>query len=59
MSNTAAILRNDTDFPNLRTWLRQLAATDRLAVTRSGISLTDELAALFDEEPTQRMRRAS
>lgn len=46
MSSPAAMLRNDTDFPNLRTWLRELAATDRLAVARRGISLTDELAAV-------------
>ena len=46
MNSPAAMLRNDTEFPNLRTWLRELAATDRLAVARSGISLTDELAAV-------------
>lgn len=32
--------------PDLRSWLRQLAATDRLAVARSGLSLIDELAAV-------------
>ena len=32
--------------PDLRSWLRQLAATDRLAVTRSGLSLIDEVAAV-------------
>jgi 2,5-furandicarboxylate decarboxylase 1 len=32
--------------PDLRSWLRQLAATDRLAVTRSGLSLIDEIAAI-------------
>lgn len=32
--------------PDLRSWLRQLAATDRLAVTRSGLSLMDEIAAV-------------
>ena len=32
--------------PDLRGWLQQLAATDRLAVAREGISLTDELAAV-------------
>ena len=46
MDSPAAMLRNDTEFPNLRTWLQELAATDRLAVARSGISLTDELAAV-------------
>jgi 2,5-furandicarboxylate decarboxylase 1 len=32
--------------PDLRSWLRHLAAAGRLAVTRSGISLIDELAAV-------------
>lgn len=32
--------------PDLRTWLQQLAATDRLAVARGGVSLIDELAAV-------------
>jgi hypothetical protein len=32
--------------PDLRGWLQQLAATNRLAVAREGISLTDELAAV-------------
>lgn len=32
--------------PDLRSWLRQLAATDRLAVTRGGLSLIDEIAAV-------------
>ena len=32
--------------PDLRSWLRQLAATDRLAVTRGGLSLVDEIAAV-------------
>lgn len=32
--------------PDLRSWLRQLAVTDRLAVTRSGLSLIDEIAAV-------------
>lgn len=32
--------------PDLRTWLRRLAAADRLAVARSGISLIDEVAAV-------------
>lgn len=32
--------------PDLRSWLQQLAATDRLAVARSGVSLIDELAAV-------------
>src|ERR1700733_11520636 len=32
--------------PDLRSWLQRLAATGRLAVTRTGISLIDELAAV-------------
>jgi 2,5-furandicarboxylate decarboxylase 1 len=32
--------------PDLRDWLQQLAATNRLAVAREGISLTDDLAAV-------------
>ncbi|MBV8925434.1 MAG: UbiD family decarboxylase [Bradyrhizobium sp.] len=40
-------MRNDDGAPpDLRQWLRQLAATDRLAVARSGVSLIDELAAI-------------
>jgi 2,5-furandicarboxylate decarboxylase 1 len=32
--------------PDLRSWLRQLVATDRLAVARDGVSLIDEVAAV-------------
>lgn len=32
--------------PDLRSWLRQLVATDRLAVARDGVSLIDGLAAV-------------
>src|SRR3984885_1775828 len=32
--------------PDLRGWLQWLAATDRLAVARDGVSLTDEVAAV-------------
>ena len=32
--------------PDLRSWLRRLAATDRLVVARDGVSLVDELAAV-------------
>jgi 2,5-furandicarboxylate decarboxylase 1 len=32
--------------PDLRTWLQQLSATNRLAVARSGLSLIDEVAAV-------------
>ena len=40
-----AVGHNNTS-PDLRSWLQQLAATDRLAVARSGISLIDEVAAV-------------
>ncbi len=40
---TAASHNAPTD---LRSWLRRLAATGRLAVTRNGVSLIDELAAV-------------
>jgi 2,5-furandicarboxylate decarboxylase 1 len=47
VSSQPAALRNDNAAqPDLRQWLRQLAATDRLAVARSGVSLIDELAAI-------------
>ena len=32
--------------PDLRSWLQQLVATDRLVVARDGVSLIDELAAV-------------
>ena len=32
--------------PDLREWLKSLAASDRLAVARTGVSLIDELAAI-------------
>ncbi|RTL50926.1 MAG: UbiD family decarboxylase [Bradyrhizobiaceae bacterium] len=32
--------------PDLRSWLRKLAATDRLAIARPGVSLIDQLAAI-------------
>src|ERR1700722_15271282 len=35
-----------TGHPDLRGWLQQLAATNRLMVAHEGISLTDELAAV-------------
>ena len=34
------------DFPSLREWIKHLALTDRLAVTREGVALEYELAAL-------------
>ncbi len=47
MKTTAveAMTGKDTH-PDLRSWLQRLAATDRLAVARPGISLIDELAAV-------------
>jgi 2,5-furandicarboxylate decarboxylase 1 len=45
-------MRTNTDtagqgaHPDLRGWLRWLAATDRLAVARNGVSLIDDLAAV-------------
>ena len=40
-SNTDAA--NETAHPDLRGWLQSLVAHDRLAVARTGISLTDEV----------------
>jgi 2,5-furandicarboxylate decarboxylase 1 len=45
-SDTTATKAGNSVHPDLRGWLQQLAATDRLAVAREGISLTDELAAV-------------
>lgn len=39
---------------DLRGWLQTLAATDRLAVARDGISLTDELAAVAKKLENER-----
>jgi 2,5-furandicarboxylate decarboxylase 1 len=43
---TTATKAGNSGHPDLRGWLQQLAATNRLAVAREGISLTDELAAV-------------
>jgi 2,5-furandicarboxylate decarboxylase 1 len=43
---TTATKDGNSGHPDLRSWLQQLAATNRLAVAREGISLTDELAAV-------------
>jgi len=40
--------------PDLRGWLQWLAATDRLAVARKGISLIDELAAVAKKLENER-----
>jgi 2,5-furandicarboxylate decarboxylase 1 len=44
MTTPATAGRNAS--PDLRSWLQQLVATDRLAVARDGVSLIDELAAV-------------
>jgi 2,5-furandicarboxylate decarboxylase 1 len=48
MKNTemAQTLAGHNASPDLRSWLRRLAATGRLAVARNGIALIDELAAV-------------
>ena len=47
MNSPAPALHSDNAAPpDLRQWLRQLAATNRLAVARSGVSLIDQLAAI-------------
>src|ERR1700761_660565 len=43
-SNTGA--PDQKAHPDLRDWLRRLAADDRLAVAKKGISLIDEVAAV-------------
>lgn len=45
-NQTVPATREQGASPDLRTWLQHLAATDRLAVARPGISLIDELAAV-------------
>src|SRR5579859_1610046 len=40
--------------PDLRGWLQRLAATGRLAVARTGLSLIDEVAALAKKLETER-----
>jgi 2,5-furandicarboxylate decarboxylase 1 len=40
--------------PDLRGWLQWLAATDRLAVARKGVSLIDELAAVAKKLENER-----
>src|ERR1700690_97154 len=44
----------DEAHPDLRDWLQSLAATDRLAVARKGISLIDELAAVAKKLENER-----
>jgi 2,5-furandicarboxylate decarboxylase 1 len=44
----------ETAHPDLRTWLTSLAAADRLAVAKSGISLIDELAAVAKKLENER-----
>jgi 2,5-furandicarboxylate decarboxylase 1 len=45
---------NETAHPDLRDWLHQLVAADRLAVAHKGISLTDELAAVAKKLENER-----
>jgi 2,5-furandicarboxylate decarboxylase 1 len=47
-------IASETAHPDLRGWLRQLAAADRLAVARKGISLIDELAAVANKLENER-----
>jgi 2,5-furandicarboxylate decarboxylase 1 len=53
-------IRSNTDtasqgaHPDLREWLQWLAATDRLAVAREGVSLIDELAAIAKKLENER-----
>ena len=47
MDTTAALTgTGHNTFPDLRSWLQRLLATDRLVVARKGVGLTDELAAV-------------
>ncbi len=45
-NQTVPATKPANEAPDLRSWLRQLSATDRLAVAQPGISLTDDLAAV-------------
>jgi 2,5-furandicarboxylate decarboxylase 1 len=45
---------SETAHPDLRDWLRQLAAADRLAVAHKGVSLIDELAAIAKKLENER-----
>src|SRR5580692_6619608 len=45
---------SETAHPDLRGWLRQLAAADRLAVAQKGVSLIDELAAVAKKLENER-----
>ena len=45
---------SDAAHPDLRDWLRQLAAADRLAVAHNGVSLIDELAAIAKKLENER-----
>src|SRR6201996_1377413 len=44
----------ETAHPDLRDWLRSLAAADRLAVAQKGVSLIDELAAIAKKLENER-----
>jgi 2,5-furandicarboxylate decarboxylase 1 len=45
---------SETAHPDLRGWLNQLAAADRLAVAHKGVSLIDELAAIAKKLENER-----
>jgi 2,5-furandicarboxylate decarboxylase 1 len=45
---------SETAHPDLRDWLNQLAAADRLAVAHKGVSLIDELAAVAKKLENER-----
>src|SRR5579863_9365091 len=51
-SNTDTAI--ETAHPDLRGWLNQLVAADRLAVAHKGVSLTDELAAIAKKLENER-----
>src|SRR6202167_510863 len=51
-SNTDTAI--ETAHPDLRGWLNQLAAADRLAVAHKGVSLIDELAAIAKKLENER-----
>jgi 2,5-furandicarboxylate decarboxylase 1 len=54
MNCLGALARTEENYPDLRWWLRRLAATDRLAVARDGVALADELAAIAKKLESER-----
>ncbi len=53
-SRSNMVTAGESAHPDLRGWLQTLAATDRLAVARQGLSLTDELAAVAKKLENER-----